>query len=145
MPQITTDAELKRLLQHSKKIAVIGLSPVPARPSYGVTSYMLRHGYEIYGVRPASPAMILNRPCVESLEALNVDVDLFDVFRNPEAVPDVVKDIEKYLERFPKRAEGRVLWLQEGVGNDAAEEHARELGLRVVSDLCLLKEHARLL
>lgn len=145
MPQVTTDSEIRRLLQESKKIAVVGLSPVPARPSHGVTRYMIAAGYEIFGVRPAAPARILDRPCVESLDRLDEDVDVFDLFRNADAVPGVVEDIARYLERFPPRKEGRVLWLQEGVGNEEAEVRARELGLRVVSDRCILKEHRRLL
>lgn len=53
------DAKLTQILQSSKRIAVIGLSPVPARPSFGVTRYMIEQGYEIFGIRPASPKEIL--------------------------------------------------------------------------------------
>lgn len=138
-----TDHELIQVLSESKRIAVIGLSPVAARPSHGVSRYMISHGYEIYGVRPASPPEILGRPCYEKLSDLKVDVDLFDVFRNPDAVPGVVDEIARWLKDFPARK--RCLWLQEGVGNAQAEDHARSLGLTVVSDLCILKEHSRLM
>lgn len=77
---------------------------------------MISHGYEIYGV-----------------------------FRNPEAVPALVDELEKWMRTLPEGQKPRCLWLQEGVGNPDAEEKARKLGLQVVSNLCILKEHARLL
>lgn len=144
MPDTMTDPEIREILTQGKRIAVIGLSPVASRPSYGVTRYMISHGYEIHGVRPASPTTILDRPAYESLDQVDADIDIFDVFRNPEAVPEVVRDIGRWLERHP-REKPRVLWLQEGVGNAEAEEAATKLGLKVVSDRCILKEHARLL
>lgn len=142
MKDSLSDAELTEILRRSRRLAVIGLSPVPSRPSYGVTAYMIEQGYEIFGVRPASPPQILERPCVESLKDLQVDVDLFDVFRNPEAVPEVVEEIALWMAGRPQRP--RVLWLQEGVSHPQAEARARELGLQVVADRCILKEHRRL-
>ena len=139
------DTTLKELLKSSHKIAVIGLSPVASRPSNGVTQYMINQGYEIYGVRPGSPTEILGRRCVETLTDLHEDIDIFDVFRNSESVPGLVVELEAWLTQQPDRAKPRTLWLQEGVGNRAAEIHARALGLMVVTELCILKEHARLL
>lgn len=144
MSDALTDPEIRDILTTGKKIAVIGLSPVASRPSYGVTRYMISHGYEIYGIRPASPPSILDRPAYDSLEQLQADVDIFDVFRNPEAVPEVVGEIAKWIELHPRK-EPRTLWLQEGVGHAEAERTAAKLGLKVVSDRCILKEHARLL
>jgi predicted CoA-binding protein len=103
---------------------------------------MIGHGYEIFGVRPASPPEILGRPCVEKLSDLTENVDIIDVFRNPEAVPQLVDEIEEWMKNG-RRA--KALWLQEGVGNAEAEKKAEKLGLFVVSNLCILKEHARLL
>lgn len=143
MPKSPTDANLRDWLKQAKRIAVIGLSPQPSRPSHGVTQYMIRQGYEIFGVRPGAPATVLGRPCVERLDQLTEDVDLFDVFRNPDSLPGVVDDIESWLKKHPARP--RTLWLQEGVTHPQAEARARSLGLNVVSDLCILKEHARLL
>jgi predicted CoA-binding protein len=139
------DSELRQILQNTKRIAVIGLSPVPARPSFGVTRYLISQGYEIYGVRPASPPQILNRPCVESLASLKVDIDMINVFRNPDALPDLIEELRVFMESKQEDARPRYLWLQEGVIHADSEEKARKLGLKVVSDLCILKEHARLL
>lgn len=139
-----SDAQLRDLLSNSTRIAVIGLSPVPARPSHGVTRYMMSHGYEIYGVRPASPPEILGRPCVEKLADLKEDVDIIDVFRNPDAVPGLVDEIEAWMKDKPIDRRPKCLWLQEGVRHPEAEKKAEKLGLKVVSDKCILKEHARL-
>jgi predicted CoA-binding protein len=135
------DTQIRELLKTSKRIAVIGLSPVPARPSFGVTRYMISNGYEIFGVRPASPPKILDRPCVESLSQLNEDVDIIDVFRNSDAIPQLVDDIEAWLKRGHR---AKALWLQEGVTHADAEKKAEKLGLQVISNRCILKEHARL-
>ncbi len=139
------DPELRKLLETGKRIAVIGLSPVRARPSYGVTQYMIEQGYEIYGVRPASPPEILGRPCVESLKDLKQDVDIIDVFRNSEAIPQVVEEIAEWIKDKPADRRPKLLWLQQGVTHPEAEKRAEQLGLKVVSDLCILREHARLL
>lgn len=143
---VVSDARLTEILSRGKRLCVIGLSPVPARPSYGVTRYMISQGYEIYGVRPASPATILGRPAFESLSMVEADIDIFDIFRNAEAVPEVVEEIGRWMQKHPRTSgPARVLWLQEGVGHPQAEARARELGLEVVSDLCILKEHVRLI
>lgn len=139
-----TDAELKELLSRLKRIAVIGLSPVPARPSYGVTRYMISQGYEIYGVRPGSPKQILDRPAVESLKDLPGPVDILDVFRNSDAIPEVVDEIETWMKTLPAHQRPTLLWLQQGISHEAAEKKAESLGLKVISDRCILKEHARL-
>ena len=138
-----TDVEMTEILKTSKRIAVIGLSPVPARPSYSVTRYMIESGYEIFGVRPASPKFILGRPCVESLAELTEDVDILNIFRNPEALPALVTEIEEWMKSRKKPP--TTLWLQEGVSHAEAETHARALGLKVVVNRCILKDHALLI
>ena len=140
-----TDAEVRDLLRDGKRIAVIGLSPVPSRPSYGVTKYMIDHGYEIYGVRPASPPTVLGRPSVEKLADLEEDVDIIDVFRNIDAIPQVVDEVEAWLKTKPRDRWPKALWLQLGIAHPEAEERARKLGLMVISDKCILVEHRRLL
>jgi uncharacterized protein len=143
MANVTSDSEIRAILKKVKTIAVIGLSPVAVRPSNGVTRYMIAHGYEIYGVRPASPPLVLGRPCVESLAQLNVDVDMIDVFRNSDALPGLIDELEKW--QPGKSKAGKVLWLQEGVTDPESEARAEKLGFKVISDKCILKEHARLL
>ncbi|MEK7358617.1 MAG: CoA-binding protein [Bdellovibrionota bacterium] len=140
-----SDAQIRDLLENGTRIAVVGLSPVPARPSHGVTRYLIKHGFEIYGVRPASPPEILGRPCVESLDQLKEDVDIIDVFRNSSAIPGLVDEIEKWMKDKPIDRRPKALWLQEGVVHPEAEKKAEKLGLKVISDKCILKEHARLI
>lgn len=140
-----TDNQIRDLLENGNRIAVVGLSPVAGRPSYGVTRYMISHGYEIYGVRPASPPEILGRPCVESLQDLKEEVDIIDVFRNSDALPGLVDEIEVWMKDKPIDRRPKALWLQEGVTHPEAEAKAEKLGLKVVSNKCILKEHARLL
>ncbi|MES2854682.1 MAG: CoA-binding protein [Bdellovibrionota bacterium] len=137
-----SENEIRELLKNSKTIAVIGLSPVPNRPSFGVTRYMISNGYDIYGVRPASPPEILGRPCVEKLADLKTDVDIIDVFRNSDAIPQLVTEIEAWMKSGRKV---KALWLQEGVSHPEAEKKAESLGLSVISDRCILKDHARLM
>lgn len=139
------DSELRDLLKTCKRIAVIGLSPVAGRPSYGVTRYMIDQGYEIWGVRPASPKEILGRPCVERLADLQDDVDIIDVFRNPEAIPEVVDEVEAWMKAKPEGRKPKLLWLQMGITHPEAEAKAKSLGLKVISDACILVEHRRLL
>jgi uncharacterized protein len=139
------DDEIREILERCQRIAVIGLSPVPARPSYGVSRYMIRKGYELYGVRPGSPPEILGRPCVEELADLNAEIDLIDVFRNSDAIPGLVEEIEVFMKANNGRKKPQVLWLQEGVSHPEAEKKAESLGLKVISDRCILKEHMRLL
>jgi predicted CoA-binding protein len=143
---MVSDNELRQIFKESMSIAVIGLSPVPARPSYGVTRYMQNQGYEIYGVRPASPPQILGRPCVESLSQLEADIDIIDVFRNSDAVSGLVDEIAKWLKSpaMENKRKPKLLFLQEGVHDVDAEAKAENLGLKVISNRCILKEHARL-
>lgn len=138
-----TDQEIRTLLETSKTIAVIGLSPVPARPSYGVAKFLMGKGYKITGVRPASPPEILGAPCVESLAAITGPIDIIDVFRNSDAIPGLIDEIEQWLKTQTTRP--KALWLQEGISHPTAEARARALGLIVISDRCILKEHIRLI
>lgn len=117
-----------------KKIAVIGLSPDPARASYGVTQYMIDQGFEVSGVRPGTKE-ILGRPCYESLSQVPGPIEIVDVFRASDAVPEIVDEAIK--------VKAKVLWLQEGVVHPEAEKKAQAAGMIVVSDQCILKLHRR--
>lgn len=142
MLKTPTDDQVRDLLMNSKSIAVIGLSPAASRPSFGVAQYLIRHGYEIYGIRPAAPPEILGRPSFESLDQLDTDVDILDVFRKSEAIPSVVDDIARWMKGRTKKP--KALWLQEGIRHEEAEKKAQSLGLLVISNRCILKEHKRL-
>jgi len=120
------------LLLHTKTIAVVGLSSDPMRPSFGVSEYMQRKGYRIIPVNP-NETEVLGMKAYGKLAEIPEPVDLVDVFRQPRFVPEIVE--EAILLKIP------ALWLQEGVIHKAAADKAREAGLTVFMDLCILKEH----
>lgn len=120
------------ILADSRVIAIVGASPNPARPSYIVASYLIDKGFEVIPVRPKVKS-ILGRKCYGSLDEIPVKVDIVDVFRKPEACPDVA--------RAAVEAGAGALWLQEGIISEDAARIARNGGLRVVMDLCIRKVH----
>jgi uncharacterized protein len=126
--------EIRRLLETSKTIAVVGLSSSKMRPSYGVSEYMQRAGYKIIPVNP-NEAEVLGQPAVARLEDIREKVDIVDVFRRSEFVPEVVESAIAIG--------AKALWLQEGVIHEEAAKRARQAGLVVVMDRCIFKEHAK--
>jgi uncharacterized protein len=126
--------DIPTILSRYRKIAVVGLSPNESRPSHGVTEYMIHQGYEITGVRPGVDE-ILVRPCYRALRDLPEPPEIVNVFRSPEHVPAIVDEAIA--------AGAKVLWLQEGVAHPDAERRAREAGLEVISDRCILKAHRK--
>ena len=123
------------MLKSAKTIAVVGLSGSRMRPSYGVSEYMQRAGYKIIPVNPQE-SEVLGEKCYARLEDIPEPIDIVDVFRRSEFVPDIVDSA------IAVGAKG--LWLQEGVVHEGAAEKARQAGLSVIMDRCILKEHARL-
>ena len=126
--------EIRELLESSKTIAVVGLSSSRMRPSYGVAEYMQRAGYRIIPVNP-NEEEVLGEPAVDRLEDIREKVDIVDVFRRPEFVPEIVDSAIA--------TGAKALWLQEGVIHEAAAKRARDAGLFVAMDLCIMKEHAK--
>lgn len=124
------EAQIEQLMRDSRRIAVIGLSPNPGRPSHSVARYLLERGYEIIPVNPGHDRL-LDRPCYPDLAAVPGRVDLVDVFRSPEHVPEVVA-------QFLARGDG-ALWLQEGVVDHASALRATAAGRVVVMDRCTAK------
>lgn len=133
-----SEEAIAALLARTNTIAVVGLSPDPNRPSYGVAMAMQRWGYRVLPVNPTA-AVILNEPTFPTLTALVEShgiPDLVDVFRRPEHVAAVVDEC---------LALGvRAIWLQEGVIDEAAALKAEAAGATVVMDRCLLKVRAAL-
>jgi len=127
-----TSEAIHDLLESSKVIAVVGLSPRPSRPSYGVSRYMKAAGYHIIPVNP-SETEILGERCYARLEDIPEKVDIVNIFRRPEAAPEVVESAI--------RIGARAIWMQEGVVNEAAAERARQAGLMVVMDRCIFRDH----
>jgi predicted CoA-binding protein len=129
-------ASIAEILRQARTIAVVGLSGKPWRPSYGVAEYLQRAGYRIIPVNP-NESEVLGEKAYPSLEAIPERVDIVNVFRRSEFVPEIVE--------AAIRIGARVVWLQEGVRHDEAAEKARQAGLDVIQDRCILKEHRRLL
>ena len=127
-----TEDVITNVLRNARTIAVIGLSNDPMRPSYGVTEYMQRQGYRIIPVNPRVPE-ILGEKSYARLSDIPGKVDIVDVFRRPEAVPEIVDEVIAL--KLP------VIWLQESVVHDEAAEKARNAGVTVIMDKCILKEH----
>lgn len=113
-------------------MAVVGLSPKPERPSYRVASYLAEHGYNIIPVNPNVP-QILGKTSYPNLSSIPETVEVVDIFRRSEEVMPIV---EEAIEIGAK-----AVWLQEGIINEEAAAKAREAGLLVVMDKCMLKEH----
>ena len=126
---------IPELLRRSRTIAVVGLSGKRMRPSYGVSEYMQRAGYRIIPVNPAETS-ILGEKCYARLEDIPEHIDIVDVFRRSEFVPEIVESAI--------RIGADSIWLQEDVVHEEAAARAREAGLFVVMDRCILKEHRRL-
>ena len=124
----------KEILQMYKKIAVVGLSSDPGRASYGVTRYMQNSGYEITPVNP-NEVNVLGEKAYASLEEVPGPIEIVDIFRRPEFVPEVVD--------AAIRRKAKVIWMQLGVAHEESAQRARAAGLEVVMDLCILLEHMK--
>lgn len=120
------------LLSRVKTIAVVGLSDRPMRPSHGVSAYMQSQGYRIVPVNPRI-AEALGETAYPSLLEVPEKIDLVDVFRRSEHVDEIVEQAIQL--KIP------AIWLQEDVINQRAAQKARQAGLFVVMDRCILKEH----
>ena len=126
--------EITALLKRAKTIAVVGLSDSPLRPSHGVSAYMQHQGYRIIPVNPNIHGA-LGEKAVGSLADVKEEVDIVDIFRRSEYVPEVVDEAI--------RLGISAVWMQEGVIHEESAEKARKAGILVVMDLCILKEHRR--
>ena len=126
--------EIQDILNNCHTIAVVGLSSKHHRPSYGVSEYMQASGYRIIPVNP-NEKEILGEKCYGSLEEVPEKVDLVDIFRAPQHVAGIVDSAI--------RIGARAIWMQEGVVDAAAAHRARQAGLKVIMDRCILKEHRK--
>jgi len=122
------------LLKSSRVIAVVGLSAKKMRPSYGVAEYMQREGYRIIPVNP-NETEVLGERAYARLEDVPEHIDIVDIFRRSEFVLPIVESAI--------RLGAKAVWMQEDVVDDVAAKKAREAGLFVVMDRCILKEHSR--
>ncbi len=123
---------IAQLLQNSKTIAVVGLSDNPMRPSYGVSEYMQQHGYRIIPVNPQL-SEALGEKSYATLSEIPGKIDIVNIFRKPEFVPEIVDEAIRL--KIP------AIWMQEDVVHEEAAAKARAAGIFVVMDKCILKEH----
>jgi hypothetical protein len=127
--------QIAKLLKTAKTIAVVGLSSSPLRPSHGVSAYMQSQGYRIIPVNPQEE-FVLGEKAYASLLDVPDPIDIVDIFRRPEAVPEIVD--QAIAKKVP------AIWMQEEVIHEAAAEKARQAGIFVVMDMCILKEHRKI-
>jgi len=136
-----TTEELTAILTHAKNIAVVGLSADPNRPSHQVAKYLITQGYRVLPVNPHC-TQVLGLTCFSDLisakQALPIGetIDIVDIFRKSELVLTHVEEAIKIG--------AKVIWMQEGIVNEAAAQRARAAGLRVIMDLCLMKTSGHL-
>jgi predicted CoA-binding protein len=133
-PFATTAADRIRILERYKRIAMVGLSSNPFRPSHFAAIYMLSEGYDVTPVNPREKK-VLGRHSYASLRDVPGPIEIVDIFREPAAVPAIVDDAIA--------AGARVIWMQLGVVHEEAAKRARQAGLEVVMDRCVKIEHAR--
>jgi predicted CoA-binding protein len=125
------DESITRVLASAKTIAVVGLSGKPHRASFGVTETLLSSGYRIFPVNP-NETEVLGEKCYARLEDIPEKIDIVDIFRRPEFVPEIVD--------AAIRIGARAIWMQEGVEDEPSAERARRAGLFVIMDNCIAKE-----
>jgi uncharacterized protein len=126
---------IEEILKRYRTIAVVGLSSQQWRASYSVSEYMQSVGYRIIPVNP-NETEVLGQKAYPSLDDVPEPFEIVDIFRRPEYVPDIVE--------AAIRRNARVIWMQLGVANEAAAARAREAGLEVVMDRCILQDHMAL-
>jgi predicted CoA-binding protein len=124
----------EEILRDARSIAVVGASPDPGRPSYGVLSYLVRAGYRVVPVNPLVDE-VLGLRCLASLAELEEPVDLIDVFRRPEHCGAVAREAVA--------AGAGALWLQLGIVSEEARRVAEEAGMDYVEDACTAVVHRR--
>jgi uncharacterized protein len=126
---------LFEILQSARTIAVVGLSGKRYRPSYGVAEYMQRAGYRIIPVNPEETE-VLGEKSYPDLDSIPGPIDIVDIFRRSEFVPEIVE--------AAIRKGARAVWMQEDVVHEEAAKRAEAAGLVVFMDRCILKDHRRL-
>lgn len=130
------DAKLLQILNNYHTIAVVGMTDYQDRPSYSVPAYLQNHGYEIIPVNPHIEEVLDKKTCPDLL-AISKPIDVVLVFRRSEAVPEIVDQAIK--------VGAKVIWMQEGIVNEAAAQIAKAAGLDVVMDICMRATYKRLI
>jgi uncharacterized protein len=130
------DEQIKRILETARTIATVGFSASPEKPSQRVPVYLMKHGYHVIPVNPTT-GEILGHKAYPNLLAVPEKVDIVEIFRPSADVPPLVEQAIKIG--------ASVVWMQEGIVNHEAAARAEAAGLQVVMDMCMRKEHRRLI
>ncbi|HXS60942.1 MAG TPA: CoA-binding protein [Candidatus Sulfopaludibacter sp.] len=130
-----TDSEIKDFYR-LKNIAVVGISKNEEKPSHYVPKYLIEHGYNIIPVNP-TVTEVLGKKSYQNIADIAEKIDIVDVFRRSADVIPVIEDAIK-------KKEVKVFWMQEGIYNEKAEKKAKENGIDVVYNRCMMAEHKRL-
>jgi predicted CoA-binding protein len=134
-----TDGEIRQLLSSAKTIAIVGASPKPDRPVYGVMAYLLRAGYRCIPVNPGQTGKeILGQPVVARLADIGEPIDIVDIFRQQFALAGAVD------EALALPVKPKAVWMQLDLSDEAAAAKAEAAGVMAVMDRCTKIEHARL-
>jgi uncharacterized protein len=131
-----SDSQLKKIYQ-LKNIAVVGMSKNEEKAGNFVPKYLIEHGYNVIPVNPTI-SEVLGRKSYATVTDIPEKVDVVDIFRKSEDVPPIVDDAINRKDRI------KVIWMQEGIYNEEAEKRAKENGIDVVYNRCMMAEHRRL-
>lgn len=126
---------IPEILKKYRRVAVVGISANPDRPSHWIAKYLIEQGYEVTGVNPGAPK-IPGIVVVKTLAEVKRPLEIVDVFRSPDAIPALVEELRVF--------NPPVLWLQPGAENPEAEQTARSYGMHVLSGPCIYQEHRNL-
>ena len=129
-----SDQQVREILLLTK-VAVVGMSKNSSKAAYYVPKYLFDNGYDVTPVNPTADE-ILGKKCYSSISEVDEEIDIVDIFRPSDQVLPVVQEA---IKKKPK-----VIWLQEGIHNAEAEELARQAGIKVIFNRCMLAEHQRL-
>jgi predicted CoA-binding protein len=132
----TTSHDIVEILTSIRTVAIVGLSPKDDRESNRVARYLLDTDYDVIPVNP-NYDKILGLRCYSEISEIPGSIDAVDIFRKPSAVPDIVRAaIEKGVS---------IIWMQEGIVNNEAADKAKSVGLKVVMNKCMMKEHMKMM
>ena len=138
MPVVSSDQEIKKILKTQKRVAVVGISSDPSRPSYFVSEVLQKYGFKLYFVNPKYAGQeILGEKVYRSILDIPDEIDIVDIFRRPVDVPPVAEEAQK--KGF------KTFWFQPGTVNEDVVKELSQKGYNVITDKCMKVEAVRLL
>ena len=139
--RVLSQDEIKQILTTFKVVAIVGMSDTIGKHSYRVGAYLKQHRYQIIPVNPTIDKVLgckSYRNLLDIPERIQKNIEVVNIFRKPEDVPPIVEQALKLKVRYGKL---RVIWMQVGIVNEEAAKTAREAGLTVIMDKCIMAEH----